>query len=696
MARKSTIKLLLINESDNEGERLISLFRNAGRVARAHRIVSADDLHSSLQKESWDLLIANDKHPEIAVEQCLEQLATSDSDIPAIVIRDNDAQSALDAGASDVIDSADDQRLVFAAFREIQHLEQKRALNQLKEKLADAEERCALLLDQSQDAIAYISDGMLVSANPLFCNRFGYENPDDLDCAPIIDLIDASDLDTFKGLLKTQLANGEGSTDLSFTGRKQNGDSFEANMQLSHAVYDDEPCIQLSVRDQNSNTTSNGTGGANLDYDPITGLYSQNYFLSQLDSYAKQAAAGTNTSALLFVSIDKFTTFRSRYGITHAYSILLNIAQFIQQHSDQNSCLAHFCDDGFTLLLNDSSEEKALEYAQYLCQNLEKHIIEVNGQSLQCTASIGLLALDSQCHSSPSQLIDNAFSCCEQVREQAGNEGIGNSAILYAAPLEKKALGDAVDDEGLDSFLEEALQDGQFSLLFQPVVSLRGTNGDHYEVQTLMTNADGKDLPADEFLQTLQFEQSNTRLDRWIILEATKQLAEQIEQGHDTRLFINLTANALQDESLITWLGVALKAGGIPAEALAFQFSEADINNYLKPAKLFAEAVSKLGCKISITNFGQSDDPIKALKHAKASFAKIASSYTEQLQEGGDTQLLKAMVNSINENTAQAIISDVENAAALAVLWQIGVDYIQGSYLAGPSKAMDYEFTDIA
>lgn len=68
MARKNTIRLLLVNASDNESERLISLFRAAGRVARAHRVSDADDLNAQLLRtpnplDNWDLLIADDHHP---------------------------------------------------------------------------------------------------------------------------------------------------------------------------------------------------------------------------------------------------------------------------------------------------------------------------------------------------------------------------------------------------------------------------------------------------------------------------------------------------------------------------------------------------------------------------------------------------------------------------------------------------------
>ncbi len=54
---KKTIRLLILEDSQNEAERLVSLFRNSGRATRVHRLVSSDDLAQVLQ-QSWDLLIA--------------------------------------------------------------------------------------------------------------------------------------------------------------------------------------------------------------------------------------------------------------------------------------------------------------------------------------------------------------------------------------------------------------------------------------------------------------------------------------------------------------------------------------------------------------------------------------------------------------------------------------------------------------
>src|SRR3546814_13010023 len=54
--QKKTIRLLILEDSQNEAERLVSLFRNAGQATRVHRLTSSDDLAEAL-KQTWDLLI---------------------------------------------------------------------------------------------------------------------------------------------------------------------------------------------------------------------------------------------------------------------------------------------------------------------------------------------------------------------------------------------------------------------------------------------------------------------------------------------------------------------------------------------------------------------------------------------------------------------------------------------------------------
>ena len=266
----------------------------------------------------------------------------------------------------------------------------------------------------------------------------------------------------------------------------------------------------------------------------------------------------------------------------------------------------------------------------------------------------------------------------------------GEAEVLQAStkPV-KKAAATALTN----SVVEEAIEQGRFRLLFQPIISLRGDSLEHYEVFLRMVNEQDKDVPPVEFLQLL----SDSKLDRWLILESSKALSAHRAAGHDTRLIINLSSKALDDEALVPWIAVALKAAGLPPESVVFQFAESDVINRLKGAKDITRALSDINCKVSLGQFGRSIDPIKTLKHVSVDYVKVDGSFTLDLQDNhGDPQVLKALVNAVNEAGKLSVVPCVENASVLATLWQVGVNYIQGQYLQPPTPRMDYEFTEIA
>lgn len=670
MARKrtTTIRLLLINASDNDAERLISLFRAAGRVARAHRVASADDLEQALERE-WDLLIADDQHPELKVEQCLDYLHKHQPRLPAIVLRD-DAELAplFAAGARDVVATSDDQRLVQAALRELETVELQRSYDAVLTQFEEAEQRNALLLDSSEKAIAYIADGMLINANAQFAERFGYPDPSELDCAAIVDLVAAEEHETLKTLLKS----GCGSANV--TALRTDRSSFATCFELSGASYEGEPCLQLTVGEAGSTTAA--VSGGSSDRDSDSGLFSLDYLNTQL----LKSVGGS----LLLLAIDNFNALRRQLGFTRGRELVAEVGRCLGGGSlPDGSTLARIGDDCFALLC-DRPADAGLELAKLLCKQVDGKLFELGDQSLHCTVSAGIANVSS---GNSDSALDRAQRALDNVRET----GNGGAAIdTTQTPARQLATN------GSESALQEAMEDGRFTLLFQPVISLRGVGGEHYEVLLRMRgDTDALILP-DNFLDSLGVSVANAKLDRWLLLEATKQLAASRDKGHDTRLVLNLTANALLDESLATWLGVALKAAGLPPHSVILQLREIDANNYLKPARAFSEAVRQLGCRVSLCSFGRGADSLKTVRNLPVDLVQMDQAFTRELQSSGDASALKGIVGELTQRDIKVIVPFVENAAVLATLWQVGADFIQGHYLQAPTPEMTYEFTDMA
>jgi len=669
MARKNTIRLLLINGSDNDSEHLVSLFRSVGRVARAHRIDSAEELASALQ-QPWDLLIVDDRHPELKLEACLEHLQRGDIDFPVLALRETDDVAALfAAGVHDVIKPADEQRIVGAALRELNNIEQRRAIGKLRKQLEEAEQRNALLLGESDQAIAYLADGMVVNANPLFAERFGYAAGDELDCTPIIDLITANDHEGFKLALKSGI---EGQ--FVFTGMRADGETFQATLRLMNATYDDDPCTQLIIENQTA-----ATAAGSAIHDPATGLYSRHYLLEQL--------AHRKNGRLLYIGIDRYDELRSELGLNGAMTLSQTVAQILKAASpDPQITLARLNDDNFALLVDDLNDQGALELGWQLRDKVAAYDFAATGAKTPCTINIGIAAV-GRCMA--DEVLERAFGAAETTRGSSD----GGVALAQDSALNNRALTQQLSPEHT---LEDALAEQRFAILFQPIISLRGASGEHYEVLLRMRgDTDMLELP-DNFIEALGRSAHNAKLDRWILLEATKQLAENRGRGNDTRLLINLTANVLQDDALLSWLGVALKAAALPPSTLILQLREIDVINDIVAAKAFAEAIRQLGCRFSIGGFGRVMDSLKTLQSVPVDLVQIDANFTRNLLNGGDTQPLKTLVSAVGAESAAVVIPFVENASVLATLWQVGADFIQGHYLQAPSRTMNYEFTDIA
>lgn len=118
MNQNDTIRLLILNDSRQEAERLISMLRTAGRAIRAQHAESEEILTKLLEEQGWDLLIVHDKSKVIPAQQAIKIIRRLGKDVPAIFISDDGGTQSIVAGmklgAIDVVKIDEDQHLLFA------------------------------------------------------------------------------------------------------------------------------------------------------------------------------------------------------------------------------------------------------------------------------------------------------------------------------------------------------------------------------------------------------------------------------------------------------------------------------------------------------------------------------------------------------------------------------------------------------
>ncbi|MHA7880401.1 MAG: EAL domain-containing protein [Saccharospirillum sp.] len=682
--KASALRLLIIHDTQSEAEPLVNVLRNAGQAVRTHFIAGNDELARVLADQSWDLMLAKLGTTTVDVAEALAQVQRSGKDIPVIGLVDafntEVLSSALSMGITDVIVETDEQHLLFAVKRETAALRNRRRLRELTISLRETEKRCQLLLDSSVDAIAYVHEGMHIYANQSYMQLFGYDDLEELQSTPIMDLVAAEAINDLKASLKTYRDGSDG--ELTCEAEHSNGERFQIRMTFSGASYEGEPCTQIVIRREDADNAELQQKLHEIStQDLVTGLYNRQYFNEALEkAYQQVIKTGTN-QLVAHIGISNFNKLKTQSGIAGTDVILKELAELYANHQPEGSVLARYGDDSFALIMNDGDLTTIEQDAQALRNTVAEHLFEVEGRTLQVDLAFGLAHIDEQCHNG-----HEAFTQAHQAYTQA----VQNQKTF--GYFDRSDIANLADDSMLAK-LEHALDNDGFRILFQPIISLRGSNQEHYDALLRLIDKDGGEVLPESFLPMVEVHEMGARLDRWVVLNAVKTLAEHRKRGHNTQVFIHLTPQSIQDPTFLPWVNSALKAAKLPGDALAFQITEEHAQSYLKAAKAFSKGLALLKCKLALTHYGLLEDGLSVSRHLTIDYIRVDGSFIEAVNTDEKAmKKLESLIRAIHNLNIDSIVPQIENAEILASLWELGVSYIQGYYVQSPQPQMNYEF----
>ncbi len=684
----NTLKILLSSHSQDGAERINHLFRNAGQATQTHRITSLEDLTQCLNDEHWDLALCEQQNTVIDMHKVLDHIVQSRADTPVILLTSEPNRELLidgmSRGAQDVIELSNQEHLLYAANREVENLRIRRKHADLERSLAEVSGRFDTLMSNADDAVAYILDGMHVDVNEAYASTFGLQDRDEFLAIPVVDLISEDDQQTFKIFLRAY--NEESEQELNVHCVSPAGDCFEVRMRFAPAVFDDEKCTQLILSRTEKSAAPVAVNALPDSVDPLTGLQTRYSLVDELDQFL---VGEHSTGCLLYFSINDFSQLKSRLGLSGSRSVRHGVADFIDHafSEHEGAVVAHYGEDSFTVLLPAAADTTAMVSARKLCERVEEHIFDIDNQTAQCSCCVGVVDLSKSQFNDANEAMDTAFLALEEARQLFAEDSSMPGIILY-----RPGTGDAIENI---YDIRELVSEQRLRMMFQPVINLHGEPRESYESTLRMVDGDGQEQSVDTLFQAMNQKSGDTSLDKWLVVEGTKNVKAQRESGKATTLTINLTQNALIDNTFSNWLGVAMKAAQLSPECITLQFSEKTVAHYLKQAIRFRQEVAEWNFKFSLSEFGRSQESFKVLQHFKVDYAFIDSSFAMELQKDPtNVEGLKSVLNRLQEAGVCSVVPYVENAATLASLWQMNAHYIQGYYLQAPSEVMDYEFAD--
>ncbi len=686
MAVPSSIRLIIAESSENRAHEIDSILRDAGLATRFDLCPDVRSIEENLAKESCDLLFFNASSVEM--ETVLPELRKKHPELPIIVMSEetDNSNHNMDLGATDVIRSKDKTHLLHVVQRELQHITDRQHLYSTRLALDEAEKRCELLLASSNAAIAYVHEGMHIHANGVYLKLFGFSTLKDLEGVPLLDLADTESLGGLKKQLKS-FRGSDSSGEFDFTGKDQNGVKIQGAMTLSSAEYEGESCTQVIFK-TNQATSPASTSLQVLDErvpeDPQTKIQPATNLEGNPGLQALILATENKSSgALMIIELDAFAGLQNKHGLVCSQSIGDQTYKALCEAGEIFRLGAH----RFAVFMESGTMVEHENHAKALKKRIEDLTLIVGTETIECTASIGAVEIDGHEALPP---IETAFYTLSELKAKSGTNEIvwdngedeGNSQLSRQRRQMK-------EQGRLIQAIDTAIANKSFSLLFQPIISLRGDEDEHYEVFMRMQGDTQGQMAPGEFLEAAKENGSAGKIDRWVILQAIKVLTEHRSKGHATRLTINLTFNSVLDPDFLEWIAVAIKAANLPSDAVIFQVTEADAVAYPEETAEFIRALKSVHCRTSLGRFGLADKPFELLKNLDVDFVKLDGS----LVNAPDQEIFTATIQELQACGKLSIVPMVESATVLATLWQAGANYIQGHYLQAPESEMSYDFS---
>jgi multidomain signaling protein FimX len=675
---QNAVPLIVLSSVRDPVEAVNSILRRAGHPAHCTWISDLRDLGDALPQINPELLV----HVASESVQLKSTVALRDqvsASVPIIVLAEAVTEvimaEAMAAGARDVVSLSSPARLTAVMLRELRAFRLERALRTTVKSAHEARRQLESVLQRSNDAIVQVQEGIIVDANPAWLELYG--SPEGLVGTPVMDLVDESNQAALKGALAACLQGRWSDHTLKVNTLLADGTRLPVEIVLALGEHEGEPSVRLVVpaRPRDERKLAADLNDA-IRSDASTGFLHRRDLLEELaQRLATPAAGGVRNLAL--IKIDKFGALEREIGVTASEEILIEFSKVLRESLHPKEIIGRMGGVRFLALLERGNERDVDAWSEQLLARLKKHVTRIKDKAVTLTCTIGLAVVP---HGQVN--IDAAVADALEACRNGGTRG-GNQAVVS----DKADADTRVQsyDQVWVKHIKAALMENRFRLVQQPVASLQGDDPSMFDVLVRMIDSQGKEVLPSEFMAAAERNDLMKNIDRWVV-GASLSFAAQRKPGC---LFVRLSRDTVKDATFQSWLDNHVRSSRAEPGRLCFQVTETTAATQVTQVKELSAALRQRGFRFAIDGFGSGRDSQGLLDNVPLDFVKIDGALVQSLASDPQLQArTRTLVEAATKRLIQTIAERVEDANTMAVLWQIGVQYIQGYFINQPEEVV--------
>ncbi len=415
-------------------------------------------------------------------------------------------------------------------------------------------------------------------------------------------------------------------------------------------------------------------------HDALTALPNRLLLIERLNHSVVMCQRAQKMLAILFIDLDFFKKVNDTAGHQIGDKLLIEVAKRIKTCLREHDTLARFGGDEFVILLeNINSHRVASQTCTRVIEQL-KTPFEIQGKWFHISASVGV-SMFPRDDVQPQELIRKA----DLAMYHAKQNGRSNFEF-FDSPLERFAHYQLQ----LENKLRDAMHNDDLLVYYQPQVDLENPHR-VYRMEALARwfPATGKPIAPTDFVPVAERIGIIGELSILLLDKICQQIKLWINAGfNDICVSVNLSANQVSDENLITNIRRLLLKHQIPGSSLEFELTESILLVDLEKVNAVLQELRKLDMTIAIDDFGTGYSSLKYLQQLPIDLLKIDRSFLQDLIDNPNRQSIVNAIISLSHNLNLKVVAEgVEEASVVEYLKNKNCQFIQGFYFYKPMPA---------
>jgi diguanylate cyclase (GGDEF)-like protein/PAS domain S-box-containing protein len=438
--------------------------------------------------------------------------------------------------------------------------------------------------------------------------------------------------------------------------------------------------VVLVFRDVTEQRRISGEMSHRATHDGLTGLFNRLEFETRLARLLQRVQTDDSQNALLYIDLDQFKIVNDTCGHAVGDLLLCQVAKLLTSTIRTSDTLARLGGDEFAIILEHCPPAHARVLAQRACERINDFRFLHEERSFRIGASVGLVPIDDR-WTTASAVMQAADTSCYAAKEAGRNR-------VHIWSDTEDAVRERQGEASWAVRIEHALEQDRFVLFAQRIKSISGQDGGTFaEVLIRLLDEEGSVVLPGAFLPSAERFHLISRIDRWVLGNVIGWMKSLPSLHFLDCLNVNLSGQSIGDRAFHRWATEALlEAGTEVCGKLCLEITETSAVTSLADAVLFIEQVRALGVRIALDDFGSGTSWFGYLKKMPVDLLKIDGQFIRELvTDPLEEATVRCFADVARAVKVKTVAEFVDNAAALQLLNEIGIDFAQGYLIHKPA-----------